>query len=98
MQPPCSKAFPNLPFGRHLPATVAPRQLWAGPGGVEVLAAGGRGCSFMGLLAQSEALPAPFLLTDVQLHHRAGPPSQERQFSQTAAAATERCGEAHEEQ
>ncbi|ELK15517.1 hypothetical protein PAL_GLEAN10010770 [Pteropus alecto] len=51
-----------------------------------------------GLPAGSEACPASFTLTDVQLHHRAGPPSKERQLSKTAAAATERCGEAHEEQ
>lgn len=59
----------------------------------------GRGSAAVaGLPTGSEARPASFTLTDVQLHHRAGPPSQERQLSKTAAAATERCGEAHEEQ
>ncbi|XP_019322836.1 ras-related protein Rab-35 isoform X2 [Panthera pardus] len=37
-------------------------------------------------------------ILDVQLHHRTGPPSKEGQLSETAAATTERRGEAHEEQ
>ncbi|XP_017365719.1 ras-related protein Rab-35 isoform X2 [Cebus imitator] len=37
-------------------------------------------------------------ILDVQLHHGAGPPSKERQPGETAAATTERCGEAYEEQ
>ncbi|XP_021531163.1 ras-related protein Rab-35 isoform X2 [Aotus nancymaae] len=37
-------------------------------------------------------------ILDVQLHHGAGSPSKERQPGETAAATTERCGEAYEEQ
>ncbi|XP_020863655.1 ras-related protein Rab-35 isoform X2 [Phascolarctos cinereus] len=37
-------------------------------------------------------------ILDVQLHHRAGASSEERELSKAAAAATERRGEAHEEQ
>ncbi|XP_072456395.1 ras-related protein Rab-35 isoform X2 [Notamacropus eugenii] len=37
-------------------------------------------------------------ILDVQLHHRTGSPSKERKPSKAAAAATERCGQAHEEQ
>ncbi|XP_028565672.1 ras-related protein Rab-35 isoform X2 [Lacerta agilis] len=37
-------------------------------------------------------------ILDVQLHHRVGSASQKRQPSKAAAAATERCGEANEEQ
>ncbi|XP_006530563.1 ras-related protein Rab-35 isoform X1 [Mus musculus] len=37
-------------------------------------------------------------ILDVQLYHRAGSASKERQLGETAAATTERCGEAHQKQ
>lgn len=55
----------------------------------------GGGCaSQWGLCTQ----PCPVVSLDVQLYHRAGSTSKERQLGKTTAAATERRGEAHEEQ